>query len=286
MSIVTLLSDWGLSDYYAAAVKGRLYSEWPEVRIVDISHQIPKYDIVSAAYVLRQAYPYFPQGTIHCIGVNDIAGEKSPHIVVYENGHYFIGADNGLFLRLFDHKPAAAWRILLAPDGHAATFPSLNLFPLVALHLGRGGHPEEIGEPYGWPDRNFNLRTNVAFCDYDYAPDGRPTGACITGHIIYIDSYGNGVTDITRPMFEQALAEFPRFEIRLQSYDARRGKKPFNRISRVYADEPEADLCALFLDNQQLEISLNRASATQLINLKPGSAVRIYFRPGPTVITG
>lgn len=286
MSIVTLLSDWGLSDYYAAAVKGRLYGEWPEVRVVDISHQIPKYDIVSAAYVLRQAYPYFPQGTIHCIGVNDIATEKQPHIIVLEAGQYFIGTDNGLFTRLFDHKPAAAWRILLAPDGHAATFPSLNLFPLVALHLGRGGHPEEIGEPYGWPDRNFNMHTNVAFCDYDYAPDGRPAGACITGNIIYIDSYGNGVTNITRPMFEQALAEFPRFEIRLQSYDARRGKKPFNRISRVYADEPEADLCALFLDNQQLEISLSHASAAQLINMKLGSAVRIYFRPGQTVITG
>ncbi|MDE7148872.1 MAG: SAM-dependent chlorinase/fluorinase [Bacteroidales bacterium] len=277
MSIVTLLSDWGLSDYYVAAVKGRLYSEWPEVRIIDISHLIPKFNISAAAHVLKQAYPHFPPGSVHCIGVNDIASEKHPHVMVRENGHYFIGADNGIFPLLFDRKPELAWRIALPSDGQAETFPSLNLFPLAAVHLARGGDPEEIGETYDWPGQDFNVRSNVSFIEYDYAPNGMKTGARINGRIIYTDSYGNGVTNIGRTLVEQAAAEFPRFEIRLRSYDAHRGKKPFDKISRTY-DGDTADLCALFLDNRLLEISLVRASAAQLANLKVNSSVTIHFK--------
>lgn len=278
MAIVTLLSDWGLADHYVAAVKGRLYCEWPDVRIVDISHQIPKYYDKVAAYVLKQAYPYFPPGTVHCICVNDIATPKRPHIVVYEGGQYFIGTDNGIFLHLFDRKPAQAWRIMLPPDSNTATFPALNLFPMAAVHIAQGGDPAEIGEPYDWQGQNFSLRTNQAHIDPDYDANGLQVGATIKGEIIYTDSYGNGVTNIGRPLFEKVRAEFPNFEIRLRSYDARRGKQPLNRISRTYGEVPEADLCALFLDNQLLEISLNRASATQYINLKLKDSVTIYFK--------
>ncbi len=280
MAIVTLLSDWGLTDHYVAAVKGRLYCEWPDVQIVDISHQIPKYKNGNyvAAYVLKQAYPYFPPDTVHCICVDDIATAKRPHIVVYEGGQYFIGADNGLFQQLFDHKPAKAWRIMLPADSHTATFPALNLFPMVAVHIAQGGDPAEIGEPYDWQGQNFNVRTNMAYIDPEYDADGLQVGATITGEVIYIDSYGNGVTNIERSMFEKVRAEFPNFEIRLRSYDAHRGKQPLNRISRTYGEVPEADLCALFLDNQLLEISLNRASAAQLVNLKLKASVTIHFK--------
>ena len=280
MSIVTLLSDWGLADHYVAAVKGRLYCEWPDVRIVDISHHIPKYNDTVAAYVLKQAYPYFPPGTVHCICVNDIATPKRPHIVVYEGGQYFIGADNGIFPKLFDHKPAQAWRIMLKSDSETATFPSLNLFPMAAVHIAQGGDPAEIGEPYDWQGQNFNQKFNVAYIAEDYGENGLQVGARIIGKVIYTDSYGNGVTNIGRSMFEKVLAEFPHFDICLRPYDTHRGKQPFklNRISRAYGEVPEADLCALFLDNQLLEISLNRASATQLINLKLQAPVTIHFK--------
>lgn len=281
MPIVTLLSDWGLSDHYVAAVKGRLYSEWPEVRVVDISHLIPKFNTAAAAYVLKQAYPHFPPGTVHCIGVNDIGSPEHPHVIVYEDGHYFIGtvqsADNDIFSLIFDRKPKA-WRIALPPDGTGDTFPSLNLFPLAAVHLAQGGLPDEIGEPYDWPGQSFNLRRNVSYLEYEYDMNGMKTGARINGQIVYTDSYGNGVTNITRDLFEQAAAEFPHFEIRLRSYDAHRGKKPLDRICRIYEEEAHADLCALFLDNRQLEISLNHASAAQLINLKLNSPVSIHFK--------
>ena len=281
MAIITLLSDWGLADHYVGAVKGRFYCEWPQVCLVDISHQIPKYNSAAAAYVLKQAYPHFPPGSVHCIGVNDIATPKGPHVIIYDQGHYFIGAvsnDNGIFRRLFDHKPEKTWKITHAAEGISEVFPSLNLFPMVAVHLAQGGSPDEVGEVYEWPnEQNFTQRFDEAYLEDSFDRNGQRVGVKLTGNVIYIDSYGNGVTNIGKALFEQALAEFPRFDI--QPGNRSRSAAPLSQISRAYHQVPQADLCALFLDNQLLEISLRGASAAQLYQLRVNDAVIIKFKP-------
>lgn len=278
MSIITLLSDWGLSSYYVAAVKARLYSECPTARIVDISHQIPRFSLTAGAFVLQQTYPYFPVGTIHCIGLNDIASSTRPHIIVQEGGQYFIGADNGLFHLMFDRRPTGAWRIVLPADGRSDTFPAFSLFPLVAAHLAQGGHPDEIGEPYDWNGKLFNMKTYIAHVEPILGPDGTQTGARINGSVIYTDDYGNCVTNISRTLFDRVASEFPHFEIRFRGQSGRqRGQNPFNRISRVYGDVGEAELCALFPEHQLLEIAMNRGSVVKYCGLMEKSPVYIDF---------
>ncbi|MDE5703307.1 MAG: SAM-dependent chlorinase/fluorinase [Bacteroidales bacterium] len=281
MSIVTLLSDWGLSDYYVAAVKGRLYSECPDLRVIDISHDLPKYDTKAAAFVLKQTYPHFPAGTVHCIGINDIATPEQPHIIVYEDNQYFIGADNGLFELLFDRQPSGAWRISLQPDGQSATFPSLNLFPLAAVHIAQGGSPDEIGEPYDWNGRNISLKVDLPETTALCGKNGQPIGVRLSGKVIYIDSYGNCVTNIPQDLFEEIRARYPRFQINIQGFNM---KGPLlNRISHRYGEVQTADLCALFPDHRLLEISMNKAKADKYFALKRSIIYIDFLLPVTTV---
>ena len=105
MTIITLTSDWGDTDYYPAAVKGRILRELPDAVIVDVTHKIPAFDSSRAAYILRNAYSNFPKGSIHLIGVNTEETEETAHVIALYDGHYFIGADNGIFSLIFE-KPA------------------------------------------------------------------------------------------------------------------------------------------------------------------------------------
>ena len=105
MAIITLTSDWGLKDHYAGAVKGAILSKMPGARIVDISHQIPSFEIEQAAFVLKNAYSNFPKGSVHILGINTEESDKYAHTVVEVDGHFFIGTDNGIFSLLFDKKP-------------------------------------------------------------------------------------------------------------------------------------------------------------------------------------
>lgn len=97
MAIITLTTDLGLKDHYVAAIKGSILSRIPEITIVDISHQIPTYNIQDAAFIIKNAYPNFPKGSIHIIGIKAEQTNQSSHIIIFSDGHYFIGADNGIF---------------------------------------------------------------------------------------------------------------------------------------------------------------------------------------------
>ena len=97
MSIITLTTDLGTNDSYLASVKGSIYSELSNVRIVDISNNINKYDIQQAAYIVNSCFSDFPKDTIHIISVNDELSISNEHLAVKAFGHYFIGADNGIF---------------------------------------------------------------------------------------------------------------------------------------------------------------------------------------------
>jgi S-adenosyl-L-methionine hydrolase (adenosine-forming) len=95
MAIITLTTDFGLKDHFVAAVKGLIYSELPEVKIVDISHELAPFNIQECAYVLENAYRHFPKGTIHVIGMDSEPSADKKHIVVLLNGHYFVTAKHG-----------------------------------------------------------------------------------------------------------------------------------------------------------------------------------------------
>ena len=121
MAIVTLLTDSGESDHYIAAIKARILSANPDARIVDISHHIRMFDIGHAAFVLRSVFRDFPIGTIHLVGVDAAGNRGEPFIIAELEGHFFIGADNGIMSLLSEQPPQQIWEIQSTVE--ATTFP-------------------------------------------------------------------------------------------------------------------------------------------------------------------
>ncbi|MFN4122332.1 MAG: S-adenosyl-l-methionine hydroxide adenosyltransferase family protein, partial [Flavobacteriales bacterium] len=145
MPIITLTTDLGLTDYYIAAVKGTLYSLIPDVQIVDISHQIPKHDLMKAAFNLKYAFQDFPKGTIHILSVNSIETEQYGHVIFEYKGHYFIGADNGVFSIILDEDPKQVFQLKKEKSDFISTFPTKEVFSKAAAHVAKGGKLDKIG---------------------------------------------------------------------------------------------------------------------------------------------
>ena len=146
MALITLTTDLGIHDYYVGALKGTILSQMPEAIIVDISHSIPSFNIHHAAFVLKQAFPNFPQGTVHIIGVNAEAFSSQSHLAILCDGHYFIGNDNGVFSLLFEKIPDKIYDLSnIRQDTDILIFPLKDIFVKAACHLARGGIPEVLG---------------------------------------------------------------------------------------------------------------------------------------------
>jgi S-adenosylmethionine hydrolase len=261
MGIITLTSDWGDTDYYAAAVKGRILQEIPEAVVVDITHKIPQFSTRETAYVLRHAYPNFPKGTIHIIGVNTEESLEEPHLVVLYDGHYFIGADNGVFSLIFDKDKAPEKIIALEifQDSDEYTFSTLHRFAKAAVRLARGEKPETLG--YAYP----SLRQKL-----DYEPSFNATG--IRGMVIHIDPYSNAVTNISKELFQRVVGKKP-YVIMFKNYECQ-------KVGRSYADAGgDANPVCLFGNGNLLEIALKNAPASSLMGLRVDDPVTITVLP-------
>src|SRR5690606_32044971 len=147
MGIITLTTDLGNTDFYQAALKGSLLSLYPTVRLVDISHNISSFDIQNAAFVLGNAFPYFPKGTVHLIGIDSVFSDEARFIALKYKEHYFVGTDNGIFSLMFDGEPTEIVEINIMQDLKYLHFPLTDIFSKAACHLAKGGALKEIGDP-------------------------------------------------------------------------------------------------------------------------------------------
>lgn len=191
MAIITLTTDFGIKDHFVSAVKGAIYSELPEARIVDISHDISPFHITEAAYIIQNAYKSFPSGSIHIIGIDSEFNPENKHIAVKLHDHYFICANNGLIsLIASEYQPEKVVEINIH-DAIDTNFPVLDVFVAVACHIARGGTLEVIGKPF----------TDIKMIK-GITPIINVGDKQIVGSIIYIDNYGNLVTNITRKLLE------------------------------------------------------------------------------------
>jgi S-adenosylmethionine hydrolase len=258
MSIITLTTDFGLKDYYLGALKGKIIRECPQARIIDISHEISKHSIVEAAFVLKNAFPEFPEGSIHLIGVKTQTAEQIEHVIVKYRGHFFIGTDNGVFSMLLEEKPEKVLRLAVRPDSELLSFPTKDVLAKAACHLARGGTMEVIGQPH---EGLAEKETYVPIVE----------GNSIRGSVIYIDSYSNAVTNISKDMFER-LGKGRSFSIdtKVRGYSMSKIRKQYNEVSR-------GERLAIFGTNGLLEICMNEGNAGQLMNLKFSDTVTITF---------
>lgn len=261
MSIITLTSDLGTKDSYLASVKGSIYSQLETAKIVDITNDIAPFNIQQAAYVLRNCFKDFPHGTIHIISVDDELSIKNEHLAVKANGHYFIGADNGLFsLLLNEVKAEKIVRLNISQTTNCMTFATKNIFVPAACHLARGGTMEIIGTEVD----DFEVkRTELkAVIEKDM----------IRGAVIYVDSYGNATTNISKEVFE-GVQRGRNFSILFGRED-----EQITNISTKYKEVPQSEKLAIFGENNLLQIAINQGKANKLLGLKLHEIIRIEFR--------
>ncbi|MBL4653379.1 MAG: SAM-dependent chlorinase/fluorinase [Flavobacteriales bacterium] len=258
MSIITLTTDLGLKDYYVSSIKASILTQCPDATIIDISHNVPKFDIAQAAFMVKNAMKDFPSGTIHILGVKPAASATTPHIAMYINGQYFIGADNGIFSLIFDQDPEKVVELTISQDTDLLTFPTKDVFVKAACHIARGGTLEIIGGPKDAIIQRSLFRAVV-------------NGGTIRGTVIYVDSYGNVVTNINEPLYKEVGKGKP-FTIYF-----RESRYRINHIVKNYNQVEDGDALALFGATGYLEIAINSGNAGQLLGLDVNETIRIEF---------
>ena len=190
MSIITLTTDFGHKDYFVSATKAALLQEATNSTVLDISHDISPFNHTEAAYILKNAYHNFPKGSIHIVGVDSELSPENNHIVMAYDGHYFIGANNGIFALLLEEKKYEKLVEINIHNAVLSSFPVLDVFVKVAAHLARNGSMDVIGRSF----TDLKELTGVR-------PVIHESGRQLIGSVIYIDNFGNVVTNIKKSLF-------------------------------------------------------------------------------------
>ncbi|MGV8114496.1 MAG: S-adenosyl-l-methionine hydroxide adenosyltransferase family protein [Lentimicrobium sp.] len=258
VNIITLTTDWGPRDHYSGVVKGAILSKLPEARIVDITHQIPPFNVKQASFILRNSFPHFPDGTVHIVGVNTEESELTPHIALLYRNHYFIGADNGIFTLMFDGLPDKIVELTIPQDSGHFIFSTRDRFVKAAVHLATGKPVEELGDVRNELKALISMQPQI-------------NGNIISGRVIYIDNYENVFLNITEKEFlETGMRR--RFSLNIK------GKThPVNVVRNAYSDVPEGEIAVLFSTTGYLEIAINKGNASSLLGLRNDDVVLIEF---------
>lgn len=259
--IVTLLTDFGTADYFVGAMKGALLASNPGALVVDITHEVPPYDVESGAYTLRAAFETFPAGTVHVAVVDPGVGSVRRGIAVEGRGHTFVGPDNGLFghvyervrpFRVFHLTNASYFRREVSP-----TFHGRDIFAPVAGAFSRGVRAEELG-----PEVFDFVRLPSAAVE-------RAAGGTLVGAVIHVDRFGNLVTNITPDeLSEESVARGAR--LRIKGREVRRFRRFFAEDA-AGAGEPFAVWGSAGL----LEVAVFRDSAARALGAGRGDKVEV-----------
>jgi len=259
---VAVLTDFGTKDHYAAILTANVLRANPDARILTITHEIEPFNIVQGAFVLAEAVPEFPAGTVVLAVVDPgVGSERAPIVAVTKTGHVLVGPDNGLFDPLIRRTGGAkaVYRIanpaLMRPDADSSTFHGRDLFAPVAGHLSRGVAPAAVGPA---------LDTWVPLAL------SRPTrqGSTLQGTVIHVDRYGNLLTNIPG----EWLAHFPfGTTLEIGVGDARQTCT----WQKTYGDVPAQAYLVLRSASGNLEVAQNLGNAARTLGVRAGSAITL-----------
>lgn len=275
MILVTLTTDFGHKDYSISVIKAALLEQIPNVNIIDVSHEISPYNPSETAYILKNAYKAFPQGTIHIIGVESEYTPENIHLVMQLEGHFFIGADNGIFsLIKEDIKPEKVVAINIHKTVNSS-FPVLDVFVQVAAHIARKGTLEVIGSHVNKIKELTNIKPVIS-------QDGNQ----IMGSVIYIDNYGNVITNITQKLFKE-IGKSRAFTINARTVKFKQIHKSYSQaidfnLPKEQREEDGKKL-ALFNTSGHLELAVYKSnpntvgSASSLFGLEYRDLISIQF---------
>lgn len=257
MAIITLTTDLGDKDIYQAALKGSILKLMPDVNVIDITHSVAAFNVQQAAFILKNSFHYFPDGTVHLIGIDTVYNAYTKYLMVRYRGHYFVGADNGIFSLMFANDPDEMLEINIRQDLKFLHFPLADVFVKAACHLAQGKPPADIGLPVTSLEKKMNLQPVVE-------------KNVIKGSVIYIDSFQNVITNITKEFFtrEQKGRKFVLYFKRNETID---------HLSWHYNEVPEGEKLCMFGISDHLEIAINKGNASGLLGLNLGDSVIIDF---------
>lgn len=275
MAIITLTTDFGDKDHFVGAIKGTILDNLPDVKIVDISHQVSPFHIQECAYILKNAYRYFPKGTVHLIGVDSELSPENEHIVVQTDGHFFVGANNGVMSLIVSETNPDKIMELNIPQTSSGSFAELHIFVPAACHIARGGKLEVIGKPF---DSLKVLK--------EFQPRVTEGGKTIIGNVIYIDNYGNVVTNIQKTLFE-AYRNGREFEIIARTNRIKAIHESYNGMINFNLEKAQrkgpGDSLALFNSAGFVELAIYKSDlnsvggASTLLGLNYRDTITINF---------
>ncbi|AUC84710.1 hypothetical protein CW731_05120 [Polaribacter sp. ALD11] len=274
MSLITLTTDFGTKDHFVGAVKGAIYSELSDARIVDITHEISPFNITETAYILKNSYKSFPEGTIHIVGVDSELSEDNKHIALELDGHFFVCPDNGIISMIaLEIKPTKIVEINIH-DRVESSFPVLDVFVQVACFIARGGNLTVIGKEIEEFKTNVEIQPKV---DHEQNQ--------IAGGIVYIDNYGNVITNISKKMFHE-VGKGRNFKINARKHSFSKIFTKYNEVASNSAyshQQYEGHKLALFNSAEFLEIAIYRSNldtvggASSLLGLAYRDTVTVDF---------
>jgi len=255
--ILTLTTDFGLEDHFVGAMKGVILGICPDARIVDISHGVRPFAITEGAYLIAQAWRYFPTRTVHVVVVDPGVGTSRRPILVEAGGHYFIGPDNGVLAMVY-LKEAAKVRLIsnqaLFHHPVSRTFHGRDIFAPVAAHLAAGLSPVNAGDPID------------NYLKPDFLKPHRAGKRTWIGQILKIDHFGNIVTNFHVDDFGD-LAQ--------RNFHLELGPVVVNILARNYAEGGPGELFLIQGSAGYYEVSLAQGSAAAKIKCETGAAIEL-----------
>lgn len=257
-SFIALVSDFGTRDHYAGTMKGVILGICPDATLVDISHDVPPHDVVTAALELAAAYRYFPQGTIFLVVIDPGVGSARRGLAADVGEYRFVAPDNGVLSAVFQEAPPKKVVELTerryARPTVSRTFEGRDRFAPAAAWLAKGIQLTALGRPV----------TNYVRLDI---PEPAVEDTTVTGEVLRIDRFGNVVTNIDRRTFER-FAGSGGSGVQIEA-----GSQTIGRLVATYADIAPEEICALFGSTDHLELAANAESAADRLGLGRGAVI-------------
>lgn len=257
--VISLLTDFGTADAYVGIMKGVILGINPHARIVDLCHEVSPQDVVSASYLLDSAHRFFPRGTLHVAVVDPGVGSDRRILALRSADHVFLAPDNGLlgFAIGQADEIVEVTNAELFRHPVSDTFHGRDIFAPVAARLSLGMALAELGPPAQEP-MILDLPSPMF-------------GECaVSGQVVYVDRFGNLVTNITRADCEKALGEDYASRATVAVAD-----QEITGICRSYSETQPGSLLALFGSTDRLEISVSMGSAKELLKSGKGCPVTV-----------
>ena len=254
--IITLTTDFGLSDPFAGIMKGVILGIAPDVQLVDITHEIRAYDILGAAFIIDSAYRYFPEGTVHLIVVDPGVGSTRRPIAARARGHIFVAPDNGVLSSLLQTDPGASPPSVYWIDNHSLfldsvsrTFHGRDIFAPVAARLARGTPVESVGP-------------RIVDFVKKAVPKPHFQGDRLVGMVLHVDKFGNIITNLRRHHLGRD------FSIRVGSLSVK-------RLCSSFAEADPGEFFAIEGSTGYIELALNQGSAADRLNIALGAEIEL-----------